>query len=490
MAARPTVEELQAKHHNEDIHTDHVARLAVGMFEQSRAAFGLDARERVVLETAARLHELGYAEGGARRAERGAELIAGEGVAGLSDTECRLAAAIVLLQQPEYAAGLAHPIWGAAPQPDCALRLAAYVRVADGLDHGHLQDVKIKDLEVGAARARLKVRGLRYAGNLEAAQQKADLWRRAFALDMDVTGKLKSTGARYQGIVKAGDTVLEGVRRMLSYEYRIMEDTAPGMRDGEGTDPLHDFRVALRRFRALLRQFRRPLEATSAAALNRRLAELGDALSAARDVDATWEFLTQPSVNAWFEGDPDWLAYLEHLEQARRDHLPEVRRIVDAPAFADIMRQSARLLRVELPDRQREAPPAPLRGYALNQVRRIRKRMQGVSEPSPDASAEEMHELRRLCRRYRYWSESLAPIVGGPVHEYAKLFKALSDALGGLNDMNVYLDRLARQPPSNLPARLPEYLQSRRTDCRDAFQAAWARVQRKKLRRDIIAIGG
>jgi CHAD domain-containing protein len=368
------------------------------------------------------------------------------------------------------------------------MRLASFVRIADGLDHAHLQDVKLKDLAIEPNRVRLRVGGVRYLRNLDAAERKADLWRHVFAVDFNVSGRLKSTGARYEGIAQSSDTVWEGVRRMLSYEYRIMDDMTPGMKVGESTGPLHDFRVALRRFRSLLRQFRRPLERTSAMAIRRELAVIGDELSHARDLDATWEFLTQTRVGERFRDDPDWPAYLDHLQTARRCALDEVRRLLEAPSFAAVMRRTERLLRVEIPDLQRDQTSTSICQFALNQVQRMRRRFQVTAEPGRDASAEEMHELRRLCRRYRYGSESLAPILAGPVHEWARLWKALSDALGGLNDMNVYLDRLKRHPPDPLPRALPAFLEARREECWASFQTYWDQIHRPKLRRQLKAL--
>ncbi|HEX6324722.1 MAG TPA: Ppx/GppA phosphatase family protein [Vicinamibacterales bacterium] len=156
-------------------HADHarqVARLAVAIFDQTRGAHGLGAREREWLELAALLHDIGMHIGHEDHHRHSAYLIRNGGLRGFEPAEIEAIALIARyhrLSPPKKG----HPEFGAlrAGQRKIVKNLAAILRLAEGLDRSHAQVVR--NLDVHDRKSHLEVR-LTTAGDAE-----LELWAAA-----------------------------------------------------------------------------------------------------------------------------------------------------------------------------------------------------------------------------------------------------------------------------------------------------------------------
>ena len=290
---------------------------------------------------------------------------------------------------------------------------------------------------------------------------------------------IPGSSGRYGGVVRKDCDLGEGLCALLGFELGLMEANVVGMGNGEETDPLHDFRVAMRRFRATLRLFRKPLTTTSGHEQERVLSGLADQLSRARDADVRVEFLRQPSVVSRLSDDPIWPAYRDHVLGARLASSVEVERLVRSPGFAETMKQLRHLVDVELPAHFAAVQSVPMKKAAARRFKKMARRLKRLRCPRKSDPPEVWHRLRRTLRRYRYWTESLAPFLGGAVPELANRIDLAAEGLGGLNDMNVYLNLLPREP--NPPSELRQLLKERRKRCRIKFAKDWGRLHGKKL---------
>jgi exopolyphosphatase / guanosine-5'-triphosphate,3'-diphosphate pyrophosphatase len=133
----------------EERHCGHVARLAGQILDQLARLFPdgamgwADHESRELLEAAALLHDVGYLINYAKHHRHSYHLIAHSDLAGFTHRETELVANIA-----RYHGGAEpkrnHPHFGKLPKADRKLvrRLAAILRIAEGLDRGHAQNVR------------------------------------------------------------------------------------------------------------------------------------------------------------------------------------------------------------------------------------------------------------------------------------------------------------------------------------------------------------
>jgi CHAD domain-containing protein len=129
---------------------------------------------------------------------------------------------------------------------------------------------------------------------------------------------------------------------------------APGLGSRPDPDALHDFRVALRRLRGLLRAYRAPLGPRISKRLRRRLTDVADATGAGRDADVmlVWIATQTKGLTRSERVGARWLA--ERI-RTRRDADPEARRL---PARFDRLDRRIRK-RLSADARGPEAPAGP-----------------------------------------------------------------------------------------------------------------------------------
>jgi len=482
-----TIEELCRLNHNEDPHTAHVTALALRIFDRVAEALNWPASHRPLLEAAARLHDVGYRKNPAQHARVGAEMVAGSALASFTDAQRKVIAGAILLHSRDYRSALLHPLFLDQRYPKKVMRLGALLRVADGLDHSHFQNAEITAVRIAPQTVRLHVRSDAYADNVTWAREKSDLWHELFRHALEF--KLKKPEEKrplFQGIVAAHDEVLDGARKILYSQYRVVADNRENALRAEEPEPLHDIRVAVRRFRAALRFFRKPLAATEAPVLNERWRDLNRKLGPIRDADVWIQFLGSSRVQRAVNWDSAWEQYFRHQkqEQAKRHH--ELREILNSGEWESTMRDVAYFLRVSMCAlMQQEAEASPLSPFAAPRLRKTFRRILNHAHLREGASPEEMHQLRRLCRRERYWAEFCTPVVGPAAGTLAKRLKAVADALGDLHDSDVALERIAREAVA-LPGELVTYLTKKRERAWARFDEAWERLHRKKFRKRVV----
>lgn len=120
-----------------------VAELATQIFDQTAALHGLGAEERLVLEVAALLHDIGYYVNAIDHDRHGHYLLENSFLFGLGERQQAVVAQIVRYHR-KTAPTLEHPQFKALPPRDRLLvtKLCALLRLADGIDTGHTGRVR------------------------------------------------------------------------------------------------------------------------------------------------------------------------------------------------------------------------------------------------------------------------------------------------------------------------------------------------------------
>jgi CHAD domain-containing protein len=239
-----------------------------------------------------------------------------------------------------------------------------------------------------------------------------------------------------------GERAEAATRTILLGLLDTIEANVDGTRRNLDPEFLHDLRVATRRTRSALGQIKGVLPAAIVADFKARFAWLQQVTGPVRDLDVY--LLDFPTLKADLpaalredlEPLKDWLA--GHYDAAQRA-------LADALAgesFARLLREWRAFL--EAPsrpgaDRAAKQATAPIKRVADKRIRRMHRRVLDEGRAITDASpSEELHELRKSCKKLRYLMEffqSLYPAAD--IKELIKQMKLLLDNLGGFQDLAV-----------------------------------------------------
>ncbi|GAC1299418.1 MAG: Ppx/GppA phosphatase family protein [Vulcanimicrobiaceae bacterium] len=166
-----------------DVHENHVAALALQLFDGLADVHRFEPADRDALFAAALVHDVGRAIAASAHHKHSAYIVRNSGLAGWRADEIELIAALVRYHRKALPK-LTHPEWTAASP---ALRrkiegLAGMLRIADGLDRRHLAVVTSIEVTVSPGGILLTVDAMQdVAPEIEGARYKADLFERAFA---------------------------------------------------------------------------------------------------------------------------------------------------------------------------------------------------------------------------------------------------------------------------------------------------------------------
>ena len=176
------VRDFARKCRSNERHCNHVAGLAVQLFDQLQEAYELPAAGRDILEAAALLHDVGYLINHAQHHKHAYHLIVHGDLRGFSPGEVELIANVARYHR-RASPKKAHEHFRRLDPKDRLLvrQLSGILRVADGLDRTHGQLVRTVRVRVGESRVRLR---LETSGPAEVeiadATRKSGLFERVF----------------------------------------------------------------------------------------------------------------------------------------------------------------------------------------------------------------------------------------------------------------------------------------------------------------------
>ncbi len=477
-----SIEELCNKYHNETVHTEHVAALALRLFDEMRRLLNFSASDRAILEAAGRLHDVAYSIDPRHHRDKSAEIVLRDGLEGYPDTERAVIVGVMLCHSGDWEATRQHPLIAQLPDPQRACRLGAILRIADGLDFGHIQDAAIVGVRSSGRKVRVTARSPLFPHNLDRAHQKADLWRATFPVDIEF---LSARQAKRQSNLLGSELgVLEASRRLIALQFKIIVTSVEGVLQDEHSEPLHDVRVAIRRLRTTLQVFRKPLTGTMAETIDFVLERLNQVLGPARDLDVWIEFLNNPEVQEQLAGNRRWTALMRHQLANRRLQQPTVRRHLSGPSFSALQLKISRLVRVELPWLIATEPPESLKKHARRALGKSLRRALKLAKLRHSHSVDELHRLRAALRKARYMVEWFAPILGSSFDKLRGRIHAVERTVATIHDADMGLAQISTQGPPP-PRSLVQRLELRRRDHLARLDRVWHRLEQIVAQQDV-----
>jgi CHAD domain-containing protein len=266
---------------------------------------------------------------------------------------------------------------------------------------------------------------------------------------------------------------IDDLRALLDRQRHVLERSEPGVRDGGDPEELHRFRVATRRSRALIRASR-PLVRDQLAALDRELRWLGGATSEVRDLDVLIGHLRAlvPSL------DPDQAGAEEivwALEQERKRARNGLLAVIETDRFRGLMRRFSETV----PALHSSDGNASVARLARKELERLRT---AYDKLEPDASDDDIHEVRIRAKHARYAAELAATTAGARFEDLANALAQVQDIIGDHHDAVVAEHRvreLATDESRLAAGRIVEHERRLRCEALAALPDAMRRVARR-----------
>jgi len=169
-------------------HAEQVRRLSCELFDALAGPLALPADDRPLLEAAALLHDIGYAVSHDQHNKHSHHIIIHTDLPGFDPQERRIIAAIARYHRGSLPRPKHPEIAGMSPaERNTVSRLAALLRVADGLDRSGAQRVRALALEVTSDEVVARIAGdSALDAEVYGARKKADLFEEAFARRMRI----------------------------------------------------------------------------------------------------------------------------------------------------------------------------------------------------------------------------------------------------------------------------------------------------------------
>jgi exopolyphosphatase/guanosine-5'-triphosphate,3'-diphosphate pyrophosphatase len=180
---------LGRKYHYDESHNRHVAFLCLTLFDCLLQEHGMNRRERMMLEVAATLHDIGMFIRGSGHQKHGQYIVANSEIFGLHQEELDIIANVIRYHRGDLP--LATDIDYIALQKDeriLMLKMASILRVADALDRGHSQNIRSITVEKKSETILLHAQG-NYDHSLEriGLEEKAGLFQDVFGYKVILT---------------------------------------------------------------------------------------------------------------------------------------------------------------------------------------------------------------------------------------------------------------------------------------------------------------
>lgn len=192
---RASAEKITTPDHE---HSLQVARLSLQLYDQLRDALELPPEGRDLLAAAALWHDAGQLRNLAEHHKQSFEIIMKRPLTGYAEPEQRQIANIARYHRRAHPSR-EHPGYRNLPRRlrPVVDRMSALLRIAEGLDAGHLQVVRELQCEVHPGYVTVRVIAASYPMmEIERARERAGLFREVFNRDIEFVPRLERHEAR------------------------------------------------------------------------------------------------------------------------------------------------------------------------------------------------------------------------------------------------------------------------------------------------------
>jgi CHAD domain-containing protein len=514
-----TFEELCQRYMVDMAHARHVAEMTLALFDLTAEIHGLSPQQRELTETAAILHNVGFATYPEKHHTVGRDILLEHKIMDMDETEQMIVACTTAFHRKKFKPKRLENEMSFTSLPpevqDDALVMAALVRMGDGLDYSQSQASTIGEVQTLDQAIEVLVTGP-YAGeDAVRAQEKADFWHRLFDVKLrfqaewgpliqileeeDIKPKVEPPKKLKEPGVLLDDPMSEAGRKVLRFHFRRMLEHEPGTRLGEDIEELHDMRVATRRMRSAFRVFKPFFDPDALRPFLKGLQRTGRALGSVRDLDVFMEkarrYLAAINEEERSDLDPLFEIWQEQRDAARAKMLSHL----DNKRYQGFVGEFDHFLSTEgagaLPSTAGKPTPVRVDQVVPALIYTRYSVVRGYEALIENASLETLHALRIDCKRFRYAMEFFREVLGPEAGEVIEDAVVVQDHLGDLQDADVachllveFLDQWSgkeRRDRINISG-VTHYLVAKQSELRalvDTFPEIWYHFNRIAVRR-------
>jgi CHAD domain-containing protein len=230
------------------------------------------------------------------------------------------------------------------------------------------------------------------------------------------------------------------VKSIFMHLLNAMEQNENGVRHDIDSEFLHDFRVAVRRTRSLLRQTKSVLPKPRISRFSREFAWLGRVTGPTRDMDVYILTFGAYQRRLPLELREDLVPLYEFLLRHKKMEHARMVKVLDTVRYKRLKKDWKKFLTDKPPVHSTLAhADSPIGVVASQRIwhicRKVIKQGRAIKSDSP---ATMLHELRKTCKKLRYMNEFFQDIY--PRNKIRKLInnlKVLQDNLGEFQDLEV-----------------------------------------------------
>ena len=237
----------------------------------------------------------------------------------------------------------------------------------------------------------------------------------------------------------------DALRQVFAWLLTVMTANEPGLRKNLDSEFLHDFRIAIRRTRSMLSAFKHLFPVAATQHFRDEFAWLGQASGPLRDLDVY--LLQMPQFQKEL---PDTLAdklepLSDYLQSQQKREYRRLVKVLDSARYRKLLAGWRDFLTQQTDSATAPDLPTPsLREAAGERIWRVyrKARKQGLAI-TPDSPAEDLHELRKTCKKLRYLLDGLPGLYPDRALSAAlKPLKNLQNLLGDFQDCSVQVEHL------------------------------------------------
>ena len=229
-------------------------------------------------------------------------------------------------------------------------------------------------------------------------------------------------------------------KRLLARLDTALAVNAPGVEADLDPECLHDFRVAVRRTRSLIREMKGVFPEAVTRRIRTDFGWLGQRTGPVRDLDVHLMEFSAAAGNGEAGRDNGLAALRAHLEALRKRELRALGRTLGSARYRRLRAAVGKFLESDPPEHPRSANAlVPIGVLSAARILKVYRRILAEGRAITDASpAESLHDLRKTCKRLRYLLEFFRDVhPAKPVTRTISRLKRLQDNLGTYQDVQV-----------------------------------------------------
>ena len=287
---------------------------------------------------------------------------------------------------------------------------------------------------------------------------------------------------------QAGKVILQ---RLLD----IMLQNEAGTRRATDTEFLHDFRVAIRRTRSALSQIKDVFPKRITDRYKSEFAWLGQMTSPSRDLDVYLLTFDDYRDSLPLPVQPDIEPLRSFLIKHQKSENKALIKVLDSARYKRLKKNWQTFLEQPVNERSTlKNAGRPVSEVASKRIwRMFRRAIQEGDAITADSPADDLHELRKTCKKLRYLMEFFVSLYpSGNIKELIRALKTLQDNLGDFQDYEVQVLTLktfshqmvaeGNVPPDTLLAMgmLIDSLERRQHKAREEFAGRYASFSQQK----------